>query len=730
MSVSQAADGTAGRTAQSMAPTWEAPGEVMPQDRRAPGFIKGALSYAGVMAFLRRNGRSIAALAALLFMLGLVVLWLIPLRYAATALVVVDPREQRVTNEQDVLPGIGQDAAALQSLIEIAKSDGFLRPLVQKLNVAADSEIAGSETDPSRILEKFRARLDISRRGLTYVIAMTFVSKDPERAAQYANAVAQAFVLSQTQVRTDAADEAAGWLNSRLKTLSDRLRVSEDAVAAFKAQHRIVNAGRESTTRQLRVTELSQQVSAARLRTEEAKNRYEQAQRDLKANVDSPSTARSELLGILRAQRTQLNDQIAQKRAVFGDRHPDLVIALNQLTELNRQIETERRRNIDSAKSDYETVRDQQKSLEQQLKAYEGEMLQDGQDAVKLQELQREAEANKNIYEQFLSRYNTTSEQRLLQATQTKVASLATPPTRPTRPPLPLLLAALAIGSLLSSTAIVTIRETTRSRPLPPQLPEVPDAPKVAVPVVVEARPQPAPVAMPAAASAAAAASLASAPLIAPLDPTPQPEPQPRPQPEALPVWAEIPALAAAADMRSHLQNLFDTLAIGPGARGQVVLVTSAETGTGKSSVARALNALAIERGLLSVLIELSPDAAPAQAETPSQDGVRSLKSTVRSLAMLLDATPNGDAAVADIRTEFGLTVIDAPSLATLPDAAMIAAQCDATLLVTIEGATSAFAIRNAAAALTRASAGRIGRVVNRAARATLDLRRMARQAG
>lgn len=728
MSASQAADTAAGRTAPSMAPSWEAPGEpMMPQDRRAPGLIKGVLSYAGVTAFLRRNGRQIASLGAILFALGLIVLWLIPLRYAATALVVVDPREQRVTTEQDVLPGIGQDAAALQSLIEIAKSDGFLRPLVQSLKVAEDSEIAGSETDPSRVLDRFRSRLDISRRGLTYVIAMTFVSKDPESAARYANAVAQAFVLSQTRVRTDAADEAAGWLNSRLKTLSDRLRVSEDAVAAFKAQHRIVNAGRESTTRQLRVTELSQQVSAARLRAEEAKNRYEQAQRDLKANVDGPSTARSELLGILRAQRTQLNDQIAQKRAVFGDRHPDLVIALNQLTELNRQIETERRRNIDSAKSDYETVRDQQKSLEQQLKALEGEMLQDGQDGVKLQELQREAEANKNIYEQFLSRFNTTSEQRLLQATQTKVASLATPPTRPTRPPLPLLLAALAIGSLLSSTAIVSIREATIGRaspPTPPEAPDAPGAPKAAVPAVVEPRPQPVPVAIPAAASVAAAASVVSAPPAAPFNPTPQSQPEP------LPVWAEIPILTAAADMRSHLHGLFNTLAITPGGHGKVVLVTSAEIGTGKSAVARALNALAVERGLLSVLIELSADSAPVQADTPARDGVRSLKSTVRSLAMLLAATPNGDAAAADIRNEFGLTVIDAPALATLPDAGSIAAQCDATLMVTVEGGTSAFAIRNAAAALTRAGAGRIGRVVNRAARATLDLRRTARQAG
>ena len=49
----------------------------------------------------------------------------------------------------------------------------------------------------TRLLEKFRNRLDISRRGLTYVIAISFTSNNAERAAHYANAIAEAFVASQ-----------------------------------------------------------------------------------------------------------------------------------------------------------------------------------------------------------------------------------------------------------------------------------------------------------------------------------------------------------------------------------------------------------------------------------------------------------------------------------------------------------------------------------------------------
>jgi uncharacterized protein involved in exopolysaccharide biosynthesis/Mrp family chromosome partitioning ATPase len=679
---SQAGHDNSGRRQDSA--SWEAP-SVSPGRIRdgKPDLLKGSLSVLGVIAFLRDNGRRVLLLAIAIFAVGIIALMVIPVRFAATALVVVDPREQRVTNEQDVLPGIGQDAAALQSLIEIAKSDGFLRPLIEQLKIQDDHEITGGETDSSRLLEKFRSRLDISRRGLTYVIAITFISDRPQQAARYANAVAEAFVATQGQVRTAATDDAAGWLNSRLKSLNDRLRASEDAVAAFKLDHKIVNAGRDGTTQQLRVTELNQQVSAARLRTEEAKTRYQQAQRDLKANVDGP--IKQDLLSALRAQRSALNDQIAQKRAVFGDRHPDLVISYSQLSDLNKQIENERKRNIDSAKSEYEAMLDQQKSLENRLKSVEAEMLIEGLAFVKLQELQRDADANKNIYEQFLSRFKTTDEQRLLQSSQTKIASLATPPIRSTRPPLALLLAAIAIASILISTAVVAVQNTRRNRPAP-------GVKTRRTPSPAEARP-----------------------------------------PHDMPIWARIPDLmppetnktiwqtpisgTQELDLIPHLRLLLERIGSIQGVRGKVVLVTSVENGVGCSTIARALNLSAVNRGLISALVQVQPEGAFARVTRPAEtgaNGVRASKATLQSINRLLSADRNaGLPAPEDVRSEFDLMFVDAPSLAEQPDVASLSAHADLVILVVRDGAADPAAIRKARASLWKFGGSTIGIVIN-----------------
>jgi uncharacterized protein involved in exopolysaccharide biosynthesis len=628
-----------------------------------------------MLSFFRENGRRILTFALGIFVIGIIILWLVPVRFAATALVVVDPREQRVTSDQDVLPGIGQDAAALQSLIEIAKSDGFLRPLIKQLNVQNDEDIADGQTDEARLLEKFRNRLDISRRGLTYVIGITFISNRPQQAAYYANAVAEAFVASQGRVRTDATDEAADWLNSRLKTLNERLRASEDAVASFRLHHKILNAGKDSTTQQLRITEMTQQVSAARARTEEARARYEQAQRDLKANVDGP--VKQDLLSTLRAHRSALNDQIAQKRAVYGDRHPDLLISYGQLNDLNRQIEIERKKNIETAKSEYEAQLEQQKSLENQLKTVESQMLADGQALVRLQELQRDADANRNIYEQFLSRFKATNEQRLLQNSQTKIASPAIPPLRPTRPPLSLLLAALAIASILISTAVVAVMRSVSGKSrmvvLPVRSPHLPTPP-------VWAR---IPDMLPPAFTAS--------------------------------VWQRPITTAAEPDLGIYVRPLLEKVGEMPGVYGKVVLVVSVEVSSGATTIARSLNQAAVNKGMLSVLIEVQPDVPGPTSSPAGAQGGSMTTADLQSVHVLLSASKKVAPLPADdIRSEFDLVVVHAPSISAHPDAAALAAHADLVILVVREGASDSTALGAATASLSSFGPVPIGMVINR----------------
>jgi Mrp family chromosome partitioning ATPase len=86
----------------------------------------------------------------------------------------------------------------------------------------------------------------------------------------------------------------------------------------------------------------------------------------------------------------------------------------------------------------------------------------------------------------------------------------------------------------------------------------------------------------------------------------------------------------------------------------------------------------------------------------------------VRSVNRLLSANQNaGLPAAEDIRSEFDLIVVDAPSLAEQPDAASLSAHADLVILVVRDGATDPAAIRKARASLSKFGGSTIGIVVN-----------------
>ena len=118
----------------------------------------------------------------------------------------------------------------------------------------------------------------------------------------------------------------------------------------------------DGATQQLRVTELNQQVSAARLRTEEAKTRYQQAQRDLKANVEGP--VKQDLLSVLRklsAQRSTIKSRRSARCSAIGILISSSHTA-SSATSANKKLKTNEKAQCRHRGRNAEAMLDQQKS--------------------------------------------------------------------------------------------------------------------------------------------------------------------------------------------------------------------------------------------------------------------------------------------------------------------------------------------------------------------------------
>ena len=421
-----------------------------------------------------RNFFKIIILTVLLTALGLTAFKFISFPYTAKAIVLVDPRQQGVKVSEQVVGDIGGDAAVLESIIEVLSSDGFLRPLITELELSKDPQYQSvtSGVDDRLLLAAFKKALKIQRLGATYVIEIFFTSKDAKMSAFYANAVAKAFVDQQKDFQTSATADAANSLSERLIGLRKALQESEEAVAQFRSRNNIINVDNASTLLQRELQELSAQVALAKTASEVARSQYEQI-KQFGTGAFNTSNAQSETqqLQALQLQKSTISQSLAQLNLTFGDRHPRIAAERSRLSALDRQIEIERRRLIALSKQRLNASVATLKALEKDMVALRARANAGEEQLVILSELEREASANRALFEDFLSRFKSAEKQQGLQGQEAKIASLATPPLRSNRPSMALVGGVWGLLSFALSILIVASYEATKNRddnvPLP-----------------------------------------------------------------------------------------------------------------------------------------------------------------------------------------------------------------------------------------------------------------------
>lgn len=438
-------------------------------DRRASGGILDPIQF---ISFIFKNLGKILMLAALFSVIGLLVFRLVPFPYQSKALVLVDPRDAPVTPGQQVVAGIGENAAFLESVLEVVLSDGFLEDVVKDLNIRSDPEFADAlEDSPANdyraAISVFRNRLKVLRLGATFVVEISFKSRDGNKAARYANAVAEAFVQSQEDGRKVATADAVDTLSLRLSKLRQKLQNSEEAVANFRNANGIVGIGQGSTLQQRELTEATQQIARAKTLVEEARARFEQVQSSSSASFNTlGDQGEATVLQSLRQQRGNLSQTLAQLNLTFGPQHPRIISERSRLVAIDDEISREHRRLVELHKKRLDAALAAQQALEQDLARLRSRASRTESALVELGDLERQAAANRQIYEDFLSRFKETDGQKGLERSEAKLVSAATPPLKTTRPSMVLAGGVIGVISLFLSTVLVILLEAWRGRPM------------------------------------------------------------------------------------------------------------------------------------------------------------------------------------------------------------------------------------------------------------------------
>ncbi len=421
-----------------------------------------ALDLRTIADLLRRRAGLILLVTGLaLGAAGLALVALKPV-YSATALILVDPSKKNLLDPSEQAAGSSSDSLRVDSEVELVKSETTLLAVARELGLAADPEFGvrlgpqdmllsilriGEPSVPSgreasrAVLSNLRDSVLVQRRGFTFLMAVSARSQRPEFAAAIANAVSRTYIEQQLQAKIASTLASASIIKDRVAEAGAIVAQSERAFDTFVEQN-IVRIG-EATGRGdfLQLRDEISTLDALRTQSASALERAggSLARRDWSAVAASLG---NEAVANLERQRIGLLGGVAD--AAEGS-HAAIDLR-GRLAAIEAQLAGAATRAVSGLKQDVDIAQGRVSDLRAQLRSTVLQSDLPSEILTGIYGLQQTAEIARAQYQALLTRQNDLDTQAYLQVADSRLAAEAMPPDTPAfpNPQLILLLAGLA----------------------------------------------------------------------------------------------------------------------------------------------------------------------------------------------------------------------------------------------------------------------------------------------
>ena len=419
------------------------------------------LDFASLFEAARR--RYLIFLSVFVLVLGLAVVLTLHQKpsFTASSSVMMDPRQLQIfqaSTQPNVSGDLSLSTEAVATQVQLISSRGVAEAVVDQLHLDQQPMVMtrpglkgrlmlamGLARPPSpmtpaerreALVDLLLSRLNVERVGLTYVIAIAYTDPKPDRAAQIANAFAQAYIQQSLQGKSDATRQAGGYLNQRLRELSDSAAADASAVQQYKVGHNLLGSNGATLTEQ-EISNLNAQIATARAEAAADAARVDTARSQLKrgsTGEDVGAALTSPVVQSLRSQRAQVSGQLAELSSRYGPEYPDILKARQQLADLDAQIRAEIKRVISNLQATAQVSAGRLASLERTLGQSRGVLATDTRSQAGLIELQQKATASQALYDNYLARFKEIMASAGTEQSDARIVALAQVPNIPTSP--------------------------------------------------------------------------------------------------------------------------------------------------------------------------------------------------------------------------------------------------------------------------------------------------------
>ncbi|MEY4095545.1 MAG: hypothetical protein RLZZ53_2744 [Acidobacteriota bacterium] len=254
--------------------------------------------------------------------------------------------------------------------------------------------------------EALIARMKVVQVRGSQLVDITFDSADPEFAARAVNTFAEEYVQHNLSLKVENIEKSAEWLTGEVAKQAELMRQSDLRLAEYKESQDATSLDSNQNIIVANLTASNDAATKARLDRIAKEGLWRQIDA---ANQTNDVESISSVIGNAQIQNLRNQVNLAQQEAArladrYGERHPDRLQAQTTLDNTQRQLQDEIRKAVQNAKNEFDTAVRQERELQAQLNDSKSRATALGRKGVDYAVMLREAESNRTIYNQLLTR--------------------------------------------------------------------------------------------------------------------------------------------------------------------------------------------------------------------------------------------------------------------------------------------------------------------------------------
>jgi succinoglycan biosynthesis transport protein ExoP len=421
-----------------------------------PNFTQQQNSILHYWQILRKRKWAALATFAIVFTLTVIGILNATRLYQATSKVAIFPENPNVLGFKDTetnTPDFDYEAT-METQAAILRSDALAMKVIEAMHLDQDPSFTGAtrpqapaeesirvssmQPDPEKaagLLGAFRGGLSVQLIPTSRLVQISYTHTDPRLATEIVNGLVRTFIEENFKTKYESVTQTSQWLSTELADLQLKVQTSEEKLVRYQKDHSILGVDEKQNIVTAKLNELNNELTVAQTdRIQKESNYRLAAAGDPAAFAKTSREGTSSMQDKLREKEADLSTQYALATTQFGSGYPRVVELNNQLKQVRAEIAAEETRMQGVIRDEYLAAVQRENLLTTAFEQQKQEANQLNESAIEYSVLKRDAESNRQLYQDLQQRLKEAGVSAGLRSSNIRVVDIALTPTQPISP--------------------------------------------------------------------------------------------------------------------------------------------------------------------------------------------------------------------------------------------------------------------------------------------------------